>query len=76
MNKTDVITYEKVMMTLRLPPETYANMIDKVQKIKKEERGFSVNQYLTELVERDLKESNGPTPAEKRRDIFKRMAQK
>ncbi len=76
MNKTDVITYEKVMMTLRLPPETYANMIDKVQKIKKEERGFSVNQYLTELVERDLKESNGLTPAEKRREIFKRMAQK
>ena len=76
MNKTDVITYEKVMMTLRLPPETYATMIEKVQKIKKEERGFSVNQYLTELVERDLKDSSSPSPAEKRRDIFKRMAQK
>lgn len=73
MNKSDVITYEKVMMTLRLPPKTYSDMMDKVQKIKRETRGYSVNQYLTDLIERDLK---ADTPAEKRRDILKRMAQK
>ena len=72
MNKTDVITYEKVMMTLRLPPKTYAKMIEKVQNDKKNMRGYSVNQYLTELIERDLKSSS----VDKRRDVFKRMAQK
>ena len=74
MNKSGIYTYDKVMLTLRLPPETYADMIEKVQKIKKDERGFSINQYLTELIERDLK--GGNSPADKRRDIFKRMAQK
>lgn len=76
MNKSGVFTYEKVMMTLRLSPETYSKMIEKVQQMKKEERGFSINQYLTELIERDLKENKGVSPSDKRRDIFKRMAQK
>lgn len=74
MNKSDVYTCEKVMLTLRLSPKTYEDMIEKVQKLKKEERGFSINQYLTELIEKDIKEGN--SPAERRRDVFKRMAQK
>ena len=55
MNKTNTITYEKVTIPLRLPPEIYNQMVDKVHDKKKEERGYSINQYLTELLTKDLK---------------------
>lgn len=44
------------MIPLRLPPEIYNRMMDEVQKKKKDERGYSVNQYLTEILAKDLKE--------------------
>lgn len=44
------------MIPLRLPPEIYNQMMAKVQERKKEERGYSVNQYLTEILSKDLKE--------------------
>ena len=54
MNKTDVIPYEKIMMTLRLPPETYQKMMDKVHREKKKQRGYSANQFLTSIIEKEL----------------------
>jgi len=42
------------MIPLRLPPEIYNRMMDEVQKKKKDERGYSVNQYLTEILTNDL----------------------
>ena len=54
MNKSDTPTYEKIMIPLRLPPEIYARMMDEVHRKKKDERGYSVNQYLTELLTKDL----------------------
>lgn len=54
MNKSSTPTYQKIMIPLRLPPEIYHRMMDEVQKKKKEERGYSVNQYLTEILSRDL----------------------
>lgn len=56
MNKSNTPTYEKIMIPLRLPPEIYARMMDEVQKKKKDERGYSVNQYLTEILTKDLEE--------------------
>ena len=56
MNKSSTPTYQKIMIPLRLPPEIYHRMMDEVQKKKKDERGYSVNQYLTEILTKDLKE--------------------
>ncbi len=56
MNKWNTPTYEKIMIPLRLPPEIYEQMMEVVQKKKKKERGYSVNQYLTEILSKDLKE--------------------
>ena len=56
MNKTNTPTYEKIMIPLRLPPEIYSQMMDEVQRKKKDERGYSVNQYLTELLTKDLED--------------------
>ena len=56
MNKSNTPTYEKIMIPLRLPPEIYNRMMDEVQRKKKDERGYSVNQYLTEILIKDLEE--------------------
>ena len=56
MNKSNTPTYEKIMIPLRLPPEIYHRMMDEVQRKKKDERGYSVNQYLTEILTKDLEE--------------------
>lgn len=56
MNKTNTPTYDKIMIPLRLPPEIYSRMMDEVQRKKKDERGYSVNQYLTELLTKDLED--------------------
>ncbi len=58
MNKSDTPTYQKIMIPLRLPPEIYNRMMDEVQKKKKDERGYSVNQYLTEILTKDLEEKS------------------
>ncbi len=55
MNKSDVITYEKVMMTLRLPPELYHKVREKVYLEKDKTRGYSINEYITALIEQDLR---------------------
>lgn len=54
MNKTDVISYEKIMMSLRLPPEVYHKVREKVYLQKDKNRGYSINEYITELIVRDL----------------------
>lgn len=51
VNKTGIYTYDKVMIPLRLPPETYEKLVLYVQHKKKEQRGYSINQCLTELIE-------------------------
>ena len=58
MNKSDTPTNQKIPIPLRLPPELYEQMMEVVQKKKKKERGYSVNQYLSEILAKDLKEKN------------------
>lgn len=57
MNKSDVTTYEKIMIPLRLPPDVYQKMIERVQKEKRKQRGYSINQFLTSLIEKELEEN-------------------
>lgn len=56
MNKSKTPTSEKIGIPLRLEPELYEKMMDRVQKEKKNQRGYSINQLLTELLEKELKE--------------------
>ncbi len=56
MNKSKTPTSEKIGIPLRLEPKLYEKMMDRVQKKKKKQRGYSVNQLLTELLEKELKE--------------------
>lgn len=54
MNNSKVSTQEKVMLPLRLPPEVYQKVRNKVNAKKDDVRGYSINEYLTELVMKDL----------------------
>lgn len=56
MNNSKTPTSQKIGIPLRLEPKLYEKMMDRVQKKKKEQRGYSVNQLLTELLEKELKE--------------------
>ena len=56
MNKSAIPTKQKISIPLRLPPELYEQMMELIHERKKEERGYSVNQYLTEILANDLKE--------------------
>ena len=55
MNKSGIPTKQKVMIPLRIPMELYTEMVEAVHTAKKDDRGYSMNQYLTELLEKDLK---------------------
>ena len=55
MNKSDTPTHMKVLLPLRLSPELYEQMREVVHSKKKTERGYSINQYLTELLENELR---------------------
>ena len=56
MNKSDTPTKQKIPIPLRLSPELYDKLVETVQKKKKDERGYSINQYITEILEVELKE--------------------
>ena len=58
VNKSDTPTKQKIPIPLRLPPELYEQMMELIHERKKEERGYSVNQYLSEILAKDLKEKN------------------
>lgn len=58
MNKTKTRTADKKTFPLRLPPDTYKKVRDKVQKEKdKGNYAYSINDFLTEIIEKSLKES-------------------
>jgi len=58
MNKSDVLTVEKIMLPLRLSPDIYNKVRKAVNDKKTKERGYSINQYLTELITKDLEGKN------------------
>ena len=55
MNKTTTPTVFKKTFPLRLPPDTYKKVRDRVQKEKnKGNYAYSINDYLTEIIEKEL----------------------
>ena len=55
MNTSGTPTYEKIRYTLRLPPEIYNLMVEKVHNEQKDCRSYSINQYITDLITHDLR---------------------
>ena len=59
MNKTKTPTVDKVTFPLRLPPKMYKQIRAKVNEIKESENyAYSINDFLTEIIEKRLKENN------------------
>ncbi len=59
MNKTKTPTVDKVTFPLRLPPKMYKQIREKVNEIKENENyAYSINDFLTEIIEKGLKEKN------------------
>ena len=57
MNKTKTPTVDKVTFPLRLPPSIYKEIRTKVNEIKENENyAYSINDFLTEIIEKELKE--------------------
>ena len=57
MNKTKVPTMDKVSYLLRLTPSTYKKIRARVEEIREVEGySYSINDFLTELIEKGLKE--------------------
>lgn len=55
MNNTKIPTADKKAFPLRLPPELYKKMRYKVQAEKdKGNYSYSINDYLTDLIKKDL----------------------
>lgn len=58
MNKTKTPTVDKVTFPLRLPPKMYKQIREKVNEIKENENyAYSINDFLTEIIEKGLKEN-------------------
>ncbi len=59
MNKTKTRTADKVTFPLRLPPKMYKQIREKVNVVKENENyAYSINDFLTEIIEKGLKEKN------------------
>ena len=57
MNKTKIPTVNKKIYPLRLTSDLYKKIRAKVNEIKeKDNYAFSINEFLTELIEKGLKE--------------------
>ena len=57
MNKTKTPTVDKVTFPLRLPPTMYKKIRAKVNEIiENENYAYSINAFLTEIIEKGLKE--------------------
>ena len=54
MNNSNVATVEKIMIPLRLQPDIYVKLRQKVYDRKEKLRGYSMNEYITELILKDL----------------------
>lgn len=59
MNNTKTPTVQKKVFPLRLPPDLYKEVRKEVQKEKDKGNYFySINDFLTEIIEERFKESN------------------
>lgn len=57
MRETEVPTKEKIMIPVRISNELYKKVRSKVNNVKDNDRGYSVNKYIAELIENNIKTS-------------------
>lgn len=55
MSEKDIPTNEKIMIPLRISDELYKKVRNKVNEEKNKTRGYSINKYISELVENNIK---------------------
>ena len=55
MNRSNTPTLEKRKLTLRLSPEVYRQVQNKVFIEKEDNHNLSINEYITQLITNDLK---------------------
>ena len=69
MNKTKTPTVDKVTFPLRLPPKMYKQIRAKVNEIKENENyAYSINDFLTEIIEKGLKDKKWVQIFQKRKE--------
>ena len=54
MNRSNTPTLEKRKLTLRLSPEVYRRVQNKVFIEKEDNHNLSINEYITQLITKDL----------------------
>lgn len=58
MNEKDIPTSEKIMVPIRISSELYKMVRNKVNEEKNNKRGYSINKYVAELIEKNLYKEN------------------
>ena len=56
MKEKDIPTKEKITIPLRISNELYKKVRNKVNKEKNVTRGYSINKYIAELIEKNIRE--------------------
>ena len=56
MKEKDIPTKEKITIPLRNSNELYKKVRNKVNKEKNVTRGYSINKYIAELIEKNVRE--------------------
>ena len=56
MREKEIPTKEKISIPLRISNDLYIKVRDKVNKEKNITRGYSINKYIAELIERNIRE--------------------
>lgn len=56
MKETEIPTKDKISIPLRISNDLYIKVRDKVNKEKNKTRGYSINKYIAELIEKNIKE--------------------
>lgn len=58
MKESEVKSKDKVMIPIRVSNELYKKIRQKVNQKKDEDRGYSINKYISELIEKNLRRGN------------------
>ena len=56
MKEKDSPTKDKITIPLRISNELYKKVRNKVNKEKNVTRGYSINKYIAELIEKNIRE--------------------
>jgi len=54
MKEIEIPTREKIMIPLRISDELYKKVRNKVNSEKNNIRGYSINKYIAELIEKNI----------------------